>query len=246
MGFLSPEAVADPPVFARARAVAHFEDGPVRQLVSVEIQRQNGTGQTARGLDGAGRQRNFGRGRSSRAGAPAPPPPCRAPIQSGARSGAIHLNPMRRPCRSFRPRAGQADALSSWALAFAAGTQFTGRVSRNGRNGTANRRPRRGADRRCHDLGGDRQRRFARAAARRRQTRRCLGFRASCMTFGSSSLGLEIRRHLKIGLGVRFDFFEADAIGKFDQRHAVFAMLVDRKNREVSDHEVDDRRAGQR
>src|SRR5580704_5264577 len=32
-GLLSPEAVANPPVFARARAVAHFEDGPVRQLV---------------------------------------------------------------------------------------------------------------------------------------------------------------------------------------------------------------------
>jgi ComF family protein len=30
---LSPEAVADPPVYSRARAVAHFEDGPVRQLV---------------------------------------------------------------------------------------------------------------------------------------------------------------------------------------------------------------------
>jgi len=32
-GLLSPEAVANPPVFARARAVAHFEDGPARQLV---------------------------------------------------------------------------------------------------------------------------------------------------------------------------------------------------------------------
>ena len=32
-GLLSPDAVANPPVFARARAVAHFEDGPVRQLV---------------------------------------------------------------------------------------------------------------------------------------------------------------------------------------------------------------------
>ncbi len=31
-GLLSPEAVADPPVYARARAVARFEDGPVRQL----------------------------------------------------------------------------------------------------------------------------------------------------------------------------------------------------------------------
>lgn len=32
-GLLSPEAVRDPPVFARARAVAQFDDGPVRQLV---------------------------------------------------------------------------------------------------------------------------------------------------------------------------------------------------------------------
>ena len=32
-GLLSPEAVANPPVYARARAVARFEDGPVRQLV---------------------------------------------------------------------------------------------------------------------------------------------------------------------------------------------------------------------
>lgn len=30
---LSPAAVSDPPVFSRARAVAHFEEGPVRQLV---------------------------------------------------------------------------------------------------------------------------------------------------------------------------------------------------------------------
>lgn len=32
-GLLSPEAVANPPVYGRARAVAHFEDGPVRTLV---------------------------------------------------------------------------------------------------------------------------------------------------------------------------------------------------------------------
>jgi ComF family protein len=32
-GLLSPAAIADPPVFARARAVARFEDGPARQLV---------------------------------------------------------------------------------------------------------------------------------------------------------------------------------------------------------------------
>ncbi|WP_084143649.1 ComF family protein [Methylocapsa acidiphila] len=32
-GLLSPEAVADPPVYGRARAVARFEDGPIRRLV---------------------------------------------------------------------------------------------------------------------------------------------------------------------------------------------------------------------
>ncbi len=32
-GLLSPDAIANPPVFARARAVARFEDGPARQLV---------------------------------------------------------------------------------------------------------------------------------------------------------------------------------------------------------------------
>jgi len=32
-GLLSPQAVADPPVFARARAVARFEEGPARRLV---------------------------------------------------------------------------------------------------------------------------------------------------------------------------------------------------------------------
>jgi ComF family protein len=31
-GLLSPQAIADPPVFRRARAVARFEDGPVRRL----------------------------------------------------------------------------------------------------------------------------------------------------------------------------------------------------------------------
>jgi ComF family protein len=32
-GLLSPEAIADPPVYRRARAVARFDDGPVRALV---------------------------------------------------------------------------------------------------------------------------------------------------------------------------------------------------------------------
>ena len=32
-GLLSPEAIADPPVYGRARAAARFEDGPTRRLV---------------------------------------------------------------------------------------------------------------------------------------------------------------------------------------------------------------------
>lgn len=32
-GLISPQAMADPPVYARARAVARFEDGPARRLV---------------------------------------------------------------------------------------------------------------------------------------------------------------------------------------------------------------------
>jgi predicted amidophosphoribosyltransferase len=32
-GLLSPEAIAHPPVYSRARAVARFEDGPVRRLI---------------------------------------------------------------------------------------------------------------------------------------------------------------------------------------------------------------------
>ncbi len=117
-------------------------------------------------MDDARRQRSFGRGRSSHAGSPAPPPPCRAQVQSGARLGASHRRPMRRPCRSFRPRAGQADAIPGRTFALATGSQFARRVfSGDGRDGGANRRPRRGAYRRCHDLGGDRQRRFARFCA---------------------------------------------------------------------------------
>ena len=32
-GLISPEAIADPPVFGRARAVARYDDGPARKLV---------------------------------------------------------------------------------------------------------------------------------------------------------------------------------------------------------------------
>ena len=57
-GLLSPQAIADPPVFARARAVARFEDGPSRKLVHrlkysdrVEIARPMGRWMARAGAD---------------------------------------------------------------------------------------------------------------------------------------------------------------------------------------------------
>jgi len=114
-GLLSPEAVANPPVYNRARAVAHFEDGPVRQLV--HRLKYNDRMELAKPL-----------GNSIR----------RTPR-------ANYLRPMWRPGGSFRPRAGQADSIPGWSFAFAAGSQFTGRVSRDGRDGPKSRSPRRGA-----------------------------------------------------------------------------------------------------
>ena len=71
-GLLSPQAVDDPPVFRRARAVARFEDGPARRLVHrlkysdrVELARPLGA------LDGAGRRRHSRRSRRPRADAAA-------------------------------------------------------------------------------------------------------------------------------------------------------------------------------
>ena len=55
-GLLSPEAIAHPPVYGRARAVAHYDDGPARRLVHglkygdrLDLARPLGR------LDGAGR-----------------------------------------------------------------------------------------------------------------------------------------------------------------------------------------------
>jgi hypothetical protein len=177
-GLLSPEAVADPPVFARARAVAHLEDGPVHRL------KYNDRMELAKPL-GAWIA-HVGNDLLAEADLLMPVPLHRrrlAARRSGARLGASHRRPMRRPCRSFRPRAGQADAIPGRTFALATGSQFARRVSGDGRDGGANRRPRRGAYRRCHDLGGDRKRRFARTSARRRQARRCLGFRAGGIRF---------------------------------------------------------------
>jgi predicted amidophosphoribosyltransferase len=139
-GLLSPEAVADPPVFARARAVAHFEDGPVRQLV--HRLKYNDRMELAKPL-GAWMARV---GNDLLAGTAAALP---RPGSTGAR----HRRPMRRPGRSFRPRAGQADAIPGRTFALATGSQFARRVSGDGRDGGANRRPRRGAYRRCQTSG---------------------------------------------------------------------------------------------
>src|SRR5271165_591550 len=64
-GLISPQAMADPPAFARARAVARFEDGPARARASAQIFRPCGTLPADRALDGA-----RGRGRARRRRAP--------------------------------------------------------------------------------------------------------------------------------------------------------------------------------
>jgi hypothetical protein len=192
-GLLSPEAVANPPVFARARAVAHFEDGPVRQLVHrlkysdrMELAKPLGAWMARAGNEllveadllvpvPLHRRRLAGR-RFNQANFPC----------------TCDFGPMRRPGRSFCPRAGQADAVPGRAFAFAAGAQYAWSVSGGRRDESKGRRPRDCPYRRCHDLGVNRQCRLARAVAWRRPARRCLGFRPG-------AIGLDHMRRCEIG-----------------------------------------------
>ncbi len=104
-GLLSPEAVADPPVFARARAVAHFEDSPVRQLV--HRLKYNDRMELAKPL-GAWMAR-VGNNLLAEADLLIPVPLHRRRLAARRFNrrtlGASHRRPMRRPGRSFRPRA---------------------------------------------------------------------------------------------------------------------------------------------
>jgi Double zinc ribbon domain len=97
-GLLSPEAVANPPVFARARAVAHFEDGPVRQLVHrlkysnrMELAKPLGAWMARAGNE------LLVEAESPHAGPFASPQACRPPVQSGQFLGASDLRPIWRP-----------------------------------------------------------------------------------------------------------------------------------------------------
>ena len=84
-GLQSPEAIANPPVYQRARAVARFEDGPVRDLIHrlkygdrMELAKPLGLWMARAGAELACR------GRSARAGAVASAPADVAAVQSGA------------------------------------------------------------------------------------------------------------------------------------------------------------------
>ncbi len=102
-GLLSPQAIADPPVFRRARAVARFEDGPARRLV--HRLKYSDRGELARplgALDGAGGRRRARRGRRDHAGAAASAAAVEAPVQSGR--GARPRGRAARRGKPFEPR----------------------------------------------------------------------------------------------------------------------------------------------
>ena len=88
-GLLSPQAIADPPVFARARAVARFEDGPARKLVHrLKYSDRAELARPIAPLDGARRGRHPRRRRLSRARAAASAAALAAALQSGRHAGA--------------------------------------------------------------------------------------------------------------------------------------------------------------
>jgi len=128
-GLLSPEAIADPPVYARARAVAHFEDGPVRQLVHrlkysdrMELAKPLGAWMARAGNEVL-----------AEADLLVPVPLHRRRLAARRFNQAHALAQVISahcgvPADPFHPRAGQADAIPGWPVAVAEGAQLAGRV----------------------------------------------------------------------------------------------------------------------
>ena len=178
-GLLSPQAIADPPVFRRARAVARFEDGPARRLVHRLKYSDRGELAAPDGrLDGARRRRRAGRGRRDRAGA--------AASRCGYGRDASIRRP-RSPARSRGERQTLRAALAERVKATRSQVGLTREQRAENMQG-AFRAARRRADaraadragRRRADLGRDRQRRRARAAEGGRGASRPARFRAGC------------------------------------------------------------------
>ena len=178
-GLLSPQAMADPPVFARARAVARFEDGPARTL--------------------AHRLKYSDRAELAR-------PIARWMARAGADmlADADLLAPVPlHPLRLWRRRFNQAAALARRRFRARPASLATGRAQRvkatrsqiglsraqraenvqgafRAAAGAAGARTQRRAGRRRFDLGRDRQRGLAGAPAGRRGAGRRAGFRPGC------------------------------------------------------------------
>jgi Double zinc ribbon domain len=107
-GLQSPEAMANPPVYQRARAVARFEDGPVRALIHrlkygdrMELAKPLGLWMARAGAELLAEADLL-------VPAVASAPPHLAAIQSGAGFGGGHREGKRQEGRSVRARAGQA------------------------------------------------------------------------------------------------------------------------------------------
>ncbi len=135
-GLISPAAMAAPPVFARARSVARYDD-TARRLVHRLKYETGSTSPWRWADDGADRPRPRGGGRRDRAGAAVALAAVAAPVQPGGAAGA----PRRR-----RPRPGGGGrAAAAGAPDPAAGRPQPprpGRETSRGRSGCRTRRAR--------------------------------------------------------------------------------------------------------
>ena len=173
MALLSPAAIADPPVFERARAVARYDDVARKLVHRLKYGDRLELAPGARRHDGPLRRRapRRCRGRSCR---------CRS-IAGGCGGGASTRRWRSRsviakrsglPCDPFAPRPRQGDEAPGRALEGAARREPAGRLPRADGGEAAARRQARPPRRRRDDDRRDRERRLARAPARRRQGRR--------------------------------------------------------------------------
>ena len=160
-----PQAVDNPPVFQRARAVVCFEDGPARRLVHrLKYSDRMELAKPAGRLDGARRARNPRRGRRAGADSAAFHAAVAATVQSGRRARARRLGPQRQARRAWPHRARAPDPLAGRLEPGGAGAEFARRFPLPRDRPAA--RPSHRAHRRRADLGRDGQRRLPRAVAR--------------------------------------------------------------------------------
>src|SRR6202041_1322669 len=109
-GLISPQAMADPLAFSRARAVAKFEDGPARTLVHRLKYSDRRPFPADRELDGSRRGRHSGRRGHPGAGAAARPAAVATAVQPGGRASYGSLPPNGKTVQFGRAATGQGGA----------------------------------------------------------------------------------------------------------------------------------------